>query len=81
MVNGFAHITGDGIENIDRIVDNYVLDDWEFPEIFQKVQKLLKMPREEMLVTFNCGFGMVAVVPQENLDKIDVAYTVIGEVR
>ncbi len=80
LVNGFAHITGGGINNIDRIVDRYYLEDWEFPEIFQKVQKLLKMSKEEMLETFNCGFGMVAIVSPENLDKIEVKHTVIGGV-
>ena len=80
LVNGFAHITGGGIKNIDRIVKNYVLVDWKFPEIFQKVQNLLGLTRDVMLRTFNCGFGMVAIVPQENLDKIELEHTVIGEV-
>ncbi len=80
-VNGFAHITGGGMKNIDRIVENYTLIDWEFPEIFQKVQKLLGMSREEMLVTFNCGFGMVVIIPEGHLAPVKCEYTVIGEVK
>ena len=82
-VHGFAHITGGGMKNIDRIVENYKLIDWEFPKLFQKVQKLLNMTKDEMLVTFNCGFGMVVVIPRSNMDllgEFEIEHTIIGEV-
>lgn len=83
LVYGFAHITGGGMKNIDRVVGKYKLIDWEFPKIFKQVQKKLNMSREEMLNTFNCGYGMVAVTSTEKLPDIDalgIEYSVIGEV-
>ena len=80
LVNGFAHITGGGMDNISRVAENYFLNYWEFPPIFRKIQQSLNMTRLEMLKTFNCGFGMVAIVPQENVGKIKIKCTIIGEV-
>ena len=71
---GLAHITGGGFhDNITRILpDNldFELRDWEFPSIFQWIQKESNMSRSEMLSTFNCGYGMVMICDQElNLDS------------
>jgi len=64
-----AHITGGGFrDNLPRILPDhltYELTDWEFPDIFKWIQKESKLSREEMLATFNCGYGMVIVAEKE----------------
>ena len=35
---------------------------WEFPDIFKWLQKHLLFTREQMLNTFNCGFGMLVII-------------------
>jgi phosphoribosylamine--glycine ligase/phosphoribosylaminoimidazole synthetase len=66
---GMAHITGGGFrDNLPRILPDhltYDLVEWEFPDIFKWVQKESKLSREEMLATFNCGYGMVIVAESE----------------
>ena len=68
-VNSLAHITGGGLtENIPRsIPDNCTAclstKQWTRPVIFDWLQKLGNITEEEMLRTFNCGIGMVAIVP------------------
>jgi len=83
LVLGFAHITGGGMKNIDRVVKNYKLIDWEFPKIFQQVQKQLNMSRDQMLSTFNCGYGMVAIISPEKYAEVwntQIDIKTIGEV-
>ena len=70
---GIAHITGGGFyDNIIRILPEHLdfkLDYWEFPSIFQWIQKESNMTRDEMLSTFNCGYGMIIICNKElNLD-------------
>jgi phosphoribosylaminoimidazole synthetase len=66
---GVAHITGGGFrDNLPRILPEhltYELIEWEFPDIFQWIQKESQSSREEMLATFNCGYGMVIVAEKE----------------
>jgi formyltetrahydrofolate-dependent phosphoribosylglycinamide formyltransferase len=64
-VKAIAHITGGGIvNNLPRVLNGqkFVLNNWEWPEIFQKLQKLTNLSDLEMLSTFNCGIGMIVVV-------------------
>jgi len=80
-VNALAHITGGGLtENIPRsLPDNTTarLDktSWQQPEIFNWLQQHGNIAEEEMLRTFNCGIGMVAIVPadqkQTALDSLE----------
>lgn len=62
---GISHITGGGFcDNLHRILpDNldFELDEWEFPPIFKWIQEASKLSRDEMLSTFNCGYGMVII--------------------
>ena len=75
-VNALAHITGGGLtENLPRILPlgmgaDINLDAWELPAVFKWLAKQGDMAQAELLKTFNCGIGMIAVVP---VDKIDVA--------
>ncbi len=70
-VSALAHITGGGLpENLPRVLpDGYGADidstSWRRPEIFRWLQTGGNVPDAEMLRTFNCGIGMVAVVPRE----------------
>jgi len=66
-MHAIAHITGGGLfENLPRVLpDNVkaVVKSWDFPSIFQWLQDKGSVSTQEMLSTFNCGVGMVLVVP------------------
>lgn len=92
-VDGFAHITGGGIdENIIRVIPNAckaVLhkNSWEVPPIFTWLQEAGKVSDREMMRTFNNGVGMAVVVPEEHaqslldmLEAMDEKAWLIGEI-
>ena len=62
---GVAHITGGGFhDNLIRILPEnlyFKLCEWEFPPIFQWIQRESGLTRQEMLGIFNCGYGMVII--------------------
>ena len=68
-INAIAHITGGGIpENLVRVlhsgIDAHVsTGSWQRPEIFDWLQSHGNVAEDEMLRTFNCGIGMMVVVP------------------
>jgi phosphoribosylformylglycinamidine cyclo-ligase len=70
-VHALAHITGGGItENLPRVLPEGIsaqinLSSWEFPSIFKWLQQQGKVSLADMLTTFNCGVGMIVVVPSE----------------
>ena len=92
-IHALAHITGGGIEeNLLRIIPRacevtIIKGSWDVPPVFSFLQKAGKVDEREMLRTFNCGIGMVAVVPgtaaQEVLERLtalnEKAY-LIGEI-
>ncbi len=71
-IHGIAHITGGGLtENLPRVLPNYTaaeidLNSWEMPPIFKWLQEQGHINDAEMLRTFNCGVGMVLVVPEKH---------------
>ena len=73
-IHALAHITGGGItENLPRVIPDGLaaqieLETWEFPAIFKWLQEQGNVSQADMLTTFNCGIGMIVVVPadQEN---------------
>lgn len=75
LADGFAHITGGGLTvNIPRMLPRGLaaqvdLDSWEAPPLFTHLQRLGNVEREEMLLTFNMGVGLVAAVPAERLTR------------
>jgi phosphoribosylformylglycinamidine cyclo-ligase len=75
VVSGMAHITGGGItENLPRIIPKGMgaqvdLASWQVPPLFEHLQKLGSVERDEMLRTFNMGIGMIVVVPAEKVKK------------
>jgi phosphoribosylformylglycinamidine cyclo-ligase len=93
-VLGLAHITGGGItDNIPRVLSDgleVVLDrkSWPRDPVFEWLQKTARISSAEMYRTFNCGIGMIAIVPKEQAQTaVDLLNTrgetasVIGEVR
>lgn len=65
FILGIAHITGGGYhDNIIRILPKnmyFELDHWEFPPVFQWIQRESGFTRNEMLDTFNCGYGLIII--------------------
>ncbi len=69
-VNAISHITGGGLlENLPRVLPSHLaakIDpiSWKLPEIFQWLQTEGHIDITEMYRVFNCGVGMVVVVPE-----------------
>jgi phosphoribosylformylglycinamidine cyclo-ligase len=93
-VQGLAHITGGGItDNIPRVLSDgleVVLErkSWHRDPVFEWLQRTARIDAAEMYRTFNCGIGMVAIVPNEHaqaavnlLNSRGETARVIGEVR
>ncbi|UPM54606.1 phosphoribosylformylglycinamidine cyclo-ligase [Gottfriedia acidiceleris] len=72
-VKGMAHITGGGfIENIPRMLPEGIgaeidYGSWPIQPIFDLLEEIGELKREEMFNIFNMGIGMVLAVNEENL--------------
>jgi phosphoribosylformylglycinamidine cyclo-ligase len=75
-LKGSAHITGGGLSgNVPRILPRSVrarIDprSWPRPPIFGLLQEQGELSESEMLRVFNCGIGMVLIVPPEEAQDI-----------
>ncbi len=84
-VHALAHITGGGLtENLPRVLPfgtkaNIDLTSWEFPAIFKWLQEQGKVSQADMLVTFNCGIGMIVCVAAEDERATLETLTRLGE--
>ena len=84
-VKGFAHITGGGItENLPRCLPNGLdaaieLDAWTPPPVFGWLSRTAGIAQAEMLRTFNCGLGFMAVVAEESSGHVIDAFQEAGE--
>jgi phosphoribosylformylglycinamidine cyclo-ligase len=70
-VRGLAHITGDGLNNLLRLVApvGYEIDDaLPVPPIFDLIAELGEVSEEEMYEVFNMGCGFVCVVAARDAD-------------
>jgi len=73
--HALSHITGGGFwENIPRVLPENaqaVIDgnSWQWPEIFNWLQEKGNITEHEMYRTFNCGVGMIIVVPADQVEK------------
>jgi len=73
-VHALAHITGGGLtENLPRVLprglDGQIdLASWPRPPVFDWLQSAGGIAESEMLRTFNCGVGMIAVLPEASVD-------------
>jgi len=76
-VSALAHITGGGIPgNLPRVLPLggravVELGTWPVPPVFRYLAALGKLERDELLHTFNMGVGMILVVPQKHLRKVE----------
>ncbi len=83
-VAGLAHITGGGLaENTGRIVPEGLQaaidrSSWTIPPVFQWLQKLGQVEREEMFRVFNMGIGMVVIVRPNLVDNARQLITQAG---
>lgn len=84
-IHAFAHITGGGItENLPRVIPDGLnaqinLSAWEFPAIFRWLQQHGHVALADMLITFNCGVGMVVCVDPANEKQTLKQLTELGE--
>lgn len=84
-VHALAHITGGGIPgNLVRVLpDNChaVIDEssWQWPDLFSWLMETGNITRAEMYKTFNCGLGMIIVVPKNHADTALSTLEALGE--
>ncbi|WP_088072211.1 phosphoribosylformylglycinamidine cyclo-ligase [Gottfriedia luciferensis] len=75
-IKGMAHITGGGfIENIPRMLPEGIgaeidYGSWPIQPIFDLLEEIGELKREEMFNIFNMGIGMVLAVHEENMHDI-----------
>jgi phosphoribosylformylglycinamidine cyclo-ligase len=92
-IKALSHITGGGLsENLPRVLPPTVsatidLTSWQPPAVFGWLAKAGRLSDAEILRTFNCGIGMVAVVAKDGADALvrlmqewGEAPVIIGEV-
>ena len=92
-LHGISHITGGGmVENTHTVLDSgqdieVDWDSWEWPEIFNMIQKYGNVPIDDMRRSFNLGMGLVAIIDpsgydeiSEHLNSMNEKFTVIGKV-
>jgi phosphoribosylformylglycinamidine cyclo-ligase len=94
LLSAMAHITGGGFQdNIPRVLPRGLdavihPEAWAWPPLFRFLAEKGGVPPAEMLHVFNCGLGMVLVVPpahglavKNRLDAAGVAWNQIGRVQ
>ena len=84
-MKALAHITGGGFtENIPRVLPEGLaarvdLARMPVPPVFKWLAKNGGIAESEMLRTFNCGIGMIAVVEPAKVDAVAAVLTREGE--
>ncbi len=70
-IKALAHITGGGlVDNVPRVLPDTLQAEidgasWDLPPVFQWLMKTGGVPVADLIRTFNCGIGMIAVVAPE----------------
>ncbi len=84
-IKALAHITGGGFtENIPRVLPDGLaaaidLSTVEVPAVFSWLRSEGNIAQGEMLRTFNCGIGMIAVVSAKEADEVMLTLAASGE--
>ena len=71
-IKGMAHITGGGlVDNVPRTLPEglavrFDSTKWDVPPIFNLIQRLGDVDRDEMYHVFNMGVGMVVICAPED---------------
>ena len=75
-VNGIIHITGGGFSgNVPRVLPSAVqaridTHSWPRPGVYEWIAEQGELPESELLRVFNCGIGMVLVVPKDQHEEV-----------
>jgi len=83
--HALSHITGGGFwENIPRVLPETAQavingESWQWPAIFNWLMEKGNITTHEMYRTFNCGVGMIIVVPQDKIEQSIEILTAHGE--
>ena len=84
-VHAAAHITGGGlVENPPRVLREgqamrLVTGSWPMPPIFERIRLGANVPVDEMRRTFNCGLGLLLIVPAADVQSCIAACESTGE--
>ncbi|MEX3008254.1 phosphoribosylformylglycinamidine cyclo-ligase [Hoeflea sp. TYP-13] len=84
-IKALVHITGGGFpENIPRVLPEDLaasvdLDAIAPPPVFSWLARTGGVEAKEMLRTFNCGIGMIAVVAKSDAERVSQALLAAGE--
>ena len=84
-VHALAHITGGGLtENLPRVLPEGLgadinLSAWALPPVFRWLAGTAGMAEAELLKTFNCGIGMIAVVAPDRAEALTALLSGLGE--
>lgn len=84
-VHALCHVTGGGFqENIPRMIPDDCkatidTNSWQWPAVFNWLQEAGNVATAEMFRTFNCGVGMIIVVPQEQTESALALLNAEGE--
>ena len=84
-IAGLAHITGGGLlENIPRVLPDHChamisTGNWPLPRLFALLVEGGDLPPAEMVRTFNCGIGMIAIVDMADADGVQAGLEQAGE--
>ena len=85
LIKALAHITGGGLlANIPRSLPSDVAaqidgNSWKIPSVFHWLKQMSGAPSEQMLTTFNCGIGMVAITRPEHKAEVISGLQAAGE--
>ncbi len=80
-----AHITGGGLtENLPRVLPEGLgavidLNAWRLPPVFAWLTETAGLSQPELLKTFNCGIGMIAVVAADRAAPLTALLQAEGE--
>ncbi len=83
-VHAMSHITGGGlVNNLARVIPGDMVavlrrDSWTPPAIFQLVQRVGGISQADIDATLNMGVGMVAILPESQVDAAHAALAAKG---
>ncbi len=68
-----AHITGGGMDNINRIMPDGLgveLKDWNWEEIYTVAMSKANLTKEQMYKVFNCGIGFFIIIDPNHFKQV-----------